>query len=214
MRFSSVSNVSNPIVATVRAFSKTERIPCEPDVLWEIARGIVKTITWTESGKVIGLGYWGPGDLVGLPLMAIAPYEAVCTTQVLARRLTLNDIALPTLLTQFKIFQKLIWITQQETVAEQVWTLLIWLSEKFPGSDNQDFLIDLRFTHQELAELAGTSRVTVTRLLKQFEYHGILLRQDKRYLLTTQSPNLHRLMSLAPGKASIAQIIPKYDREF
>lgn len=35
-------------------------------------------------------------------------------------------------------------------------------------------MIGLRLTHQEIAEVLGTTRVTVTRLLNQFEKKGII----------------------------------------
>ena len=37
-------------------------------------------------------------------------------------------------------------------------------------------LIDLRLTHQDLAELLGTTRVTVTRSLIQLEQQGLIQR--------------------------------------
>lgn len=198
----------------VKIFSRADQIPVQPDVLWEIQRGIVKTQTWTEAGKVITLGYWGVGDVVGTPLMAIDPYEMFCITPVMVRGLDPHHAsALPFLYQQVKTLQKLTWILQQASVAERLWSQLIWLFERFGYTVQEGCLIDIRLTHQDLAELANTSRVTVTRLLKQFEENGLLCRRNKHYVLLTLESDLLKLRSLAPGKESTVQKILGCDKK-
>jgi CRP-like cAMP-binding protein len=190
----------------VKVLSRADQIPVQPDVLWEIQRGIVKTQTWTEAGKVITLGYWGVGDVVGTPLMAIDPYEMFCITPVMVRGLDPHHAsALPFLYQQVKTLQKLTWILRQASVAERLWSLLLWLFERFGYTVQEGCLIDIRLTHQDLAELADTSRVTVTRLLKQFEAQRLLCRRNKHYVLLTLEPDLLKLQSLALGKESTVQ---------
>lgn len=41
-----------------RIFSRHELIPPRQDVLWRIERGAVRTVTWSEQGTLITLGYW------------------------------------------------------------------------------------------------------------------------------------------------------------
>jgi CRP-like cAMP-binding protein len=181
----------------VKVLSRADQIPRQPDVLWEIQRGIVKTQTWTEAGKVITLGYWGTGDAVGAPLAAIEPYEMFCVTPVMIRGLDQHHAsALPFLYQQVKTLQKLTWILRQASVTEKLWSLLLWLCEKFGYTIQEGYLIDFRLTHQDLAELADTSRVTVTRLLKQFEAQRLLCRRNKHYVLLTLEPDLLKLRSI------------------
>lgn len=189
------SNVPTLLEPTaIKVFSRTDQIPSETDVLWEIQRGIVRTQTWTEAGKVISLGYWGSGDVVGTPLMAIEPYEMFCLTPVMVRGLNSHhESALPLLYQQVKTLQKLTWIVRQASVAERLWSLLLWLYEKFGYTVQGGYLIDIRLTHQDLAELADTTRVSVTRLLKQFEAQRLLLRRNRRYILLTLEPDLLKL---------------------
>jgi CRP-like cAMP-binding protein len=54
--------------------------------------------------------------------------------------------------------------------------LLFWLSRRFGEDKAQGQLIDLRLTHQDLAEFLGTTRVTVTRTLGQLEEQGLTQR--------------------------------------
>lgn len=50
--------------------------------------------------------------------------------------------------------------------------LLLWLKDEFPGTGNALAVIPL--THQELADMAGLSRETTTRLLNAFETEGVV----------------------------------------
>lgn len=54
--------------------------------------------------------------------------------------------------------------------------LLTLLSQKFGREVEQGLLIDLRLTHQDIAELLGSTRVTVTRILRQLEQQGLIQR--------------------------------------
>jgi len=42
----------------------------------------LSTATWDETGTQRILGYWGPGDVVGLPLSRLNPYQVECKTIV------------------------------------------------------------------------------------------------------------------------------------
>jgi len=55
-------------VVTQQLFNRRDKIPPRSDVLWLIQHGAVRTLTWSEEGTAITLGYWGPGDIVGYPL--------------------------------------------------------------------------------------------------------------------------------------------------
>jgi CRP-like cAMP-binding protein len=50
-------------------------------------------------------------------------------------------------------------------------------------------LIDLRLTHQDIAEIIGSTRVTVTRLLNAFEKQGIIQRMQRRFIVLHDQPN-------------------------
>ena len=59
----------------------------------------------------------------------------------------------------------------------------MWLSEKFGRDVDKGKLIDLNVTHQDIAEVLNTTRVTVTRLLQQLEEEGTVLRHKRRIIL-------------------------------
>ena len=51
-----------------KTFLDGATIIADPNILWLINRGIVKTSTWDREENPIVLGYWGRGDVVGQPL--------------------------------------------------------------------------------------------------------------------------------------------------
>ncbi|TFI54265.1 Crp/Fnr family transcriptional regulator [Mastigocladus laminosus UU774] len=168
-----------------RIFTRREVIPVRNDVLWRVERGAVRTLTWSEDGTFITLGYWGPGDLIGYPLSRVKPYQIECLTSVevsvVAPHYWNQDVN--ALITHIQQAEELLSIVHRKPISLRLWQFLVWLSEKFGRDVEQGKLIELNVTHQEMAEVLNTTRVTVTRLLQQFEEEGNLLRHKRRIIL-------------------------------
>ena len=65
--------------------------------------------------------------------------------------------------------------------------LLSWLTNRFGKDDRHGRLIGLQLTHQELAELIGSSRVTVTRIINDLEKTGFLSRKGRKLLFLAKN---------------------------
>ncbi|MBO3463247.1 Crp/Fnr family transcriptional regulator [Aetokthonos hydrillicola Thurmond2011] len=172
-----------------RLFTRREVIPPRNDVLWRIQRGAVRALTWSEDGTYITLGYWGSGDIIGYPLSKVKPYQIECLTSVEANivphHLWHEDI--DALLCHIQQAEELLSIIHCKPICLRLWQFLMWLGEKFGRDVEQGKLIDLNVTHQEIAEVLNTTRVTVTRLLQQFEEEGKLSRAKRRIILVLPS---------------------------
>jgi len=170
---------------TQRVFSRRELIPLRKDILWRIERGAVRTVTWSEQGTLITLGYWGAGDLVGHPLSKVNPYQIECLTSVEMSILPseLWNQELEAMLLHIQQAEELLSIVHRKPVSLRLWQFLLWLERKFGRDVDQGRLIDLSITHQELAEVINTTRVSVTRMLQQFAEEGMLLRHERRLIL-------------------------------
>jgi CRP-like cAMP-binding protein len=186
------TNASNPSLGSSlpqRLFTRREVIPARNDVLWRIERGAVRTLTWSEDGTFITLGYWGPGDLIGYPLSRVKPYQIECLTSVevsvVPPQMWSQEVN--ALLSHIQQAEELLSIVHCKPISMRLWQFLVWLSEKFGRNVEQGKLIDLNVTHQEMAEVLNTTRVTVTRLLQQFEEEGTMVRHKRRIIL--QLPN-------------------------
>lgn len=174
-----------PSMLTQRIFSRREMIPPRHDTLWRIDRGAIRTFTWSEQGTLIVLGYWGRGDIVGHPLTRIQPYQIECLTSVETTMLPtkLWHEALEAMLGHIQQTEELLSIVHRKPVSLRLWQFLEWLGKKFGRDVEQGQLIDLSITHQEIAEVINTTRVSVTRMLQQFEDEGLLMRHQRQLII-------------------------------
>jgi CRP-like cAMP-binding protein len=101
-----------------------------------------------------------------------------CLTKVEATILPLDvwDQRTETLLAHIQQAEELMVIRSYKKVDTMLIKLLAWLSQKFGSEVDQGRLIDMRLTHEDLAEMLGSTRVTVTRILGQFEQEGLIER--------------------------------------
>ena len=178
-----ISNILPPLSGQI--FSRHDLIPLKENILWRIERGAARTVTWSEQGTLITLGYWGIGDIVGQPLSQIIPYQIECLTIVEASILPpqLWHQILDSMLLHIQQSEELLSIIHRKPVSLRLWQFLIWLSQKFGRDVDRGILIDIGVTHQEIAEVINTTRVSVTRLLQQFEEEGRLERHQRRLIL-------------------------------
>ncbi|WP_341527418.1 Crp/Fnr family transcriptional regulator [Nostoc sp. UHCC 0302] len=172
-------------ITSQRLFTRREVIPPRNDILWRIERGAVRTLTWGEDGTFVTLGYWGSGDLIGYPFSRVKPYQIECLTSVevsiVPPHLLHEDVN--ALLSHIQQLEELLSIVHRKPMSLRLWQFLMWLSEKFGRDVEQGKLIDLNVTHQEMSEVLNTTRVTVTRLLQEFEEEGAILRHKRRIVL-------------------------------
>ncbi len=181
----SALNPTLPSMLTQRIFSRREMIPPRQDVLWKIDRGAVRTYTWSEQGTLITLGYWGKGDVVGHSLSRVNPYQIECLTSVETSLLPIKfwDEAMDAMLSHIQQTEELLSIVHRKPVSLRLWQFLNWLGRKFGRDVDRGQLIDITITHQEIAEVINTTRVSVTRMLQQFEEEGILVRHQRQLII-------------------------------
>jgi CRP-like cAMP-binding protein len=174
--YSSLTNsaIKNP----PQLFTRRSFLPDQNNALWKIERGFVRTFTYLEDGTTVALGLWGPGDIVGLALSRLQPYQMECLTKVEALVIPLDDCSelTETLFNHIQQAQELMVIRSHKKVDTMLINLLAWLSKKFGSEVEKGRLIDMHLTHEDLAEMLGSTRVTITRILGQFEQEGLIER--------------------------------------
>lgn len=178
------NSVSTPTHVQHRTLERRQLIPEHEQVLWKIERGSVRALTWDENGVSTTLGYWGVGDIIGYSLSRIQPYHLECISGVELVSIPSEKLHenLEQLLSRIQRTEELVSIVNSKRVPTRIWQFLIWLSDKF-GRDLEDGrLIDLHITHQEIADVLNTTRVTVTRVLRDLEGEA-KLRRHKRWLI-------------------------------
>jgi CRP-like cAMP-binding protein len=174
---------------TVSKFARREFLPTR-DALWQIETGVVRTQTVLEDGNSITLGLWGAGDVVGKVLCNANPYQIECLTTV---EVTLIPAHRWHELTQAMILHiqhssELIEIMHYRQAEIAVLQLFAWLAKRFGQEVEQGRLIDLRLTHQDIADLIGLTRVTVTRIISNLEKQGMIQRQQRHFIVSQDQP--------------------------
>lgn len=169
----------------LRVFSAKKTIPLRHNSLWLIKQGVVKTVSCHEGGTPIILGFWGAGDVVGLPWSQIQAYEICCLTPVEAICIPWTDDkwTVDAIRYFIKETEKLLYLVRCGRVPKRLFKTLVWLSQKFGHPVIQGQCIGLSITHQELADLIGTSRNSITKLLNQFEKDGLISRRQKQIII-------------------------------
>ncbi len=174
-------------------FENRATLPLREQYVWRIESGVARAITWLEDGTMIILGLWGPGEKVGKLVAHIDPYQIECIGQVKAVSIPLTNPQQVTeiLSLNLKQIQELTTIRSYRRVDTMVLKLLEWLGNKFGQTTETGQLIDIRLTHQDIAELLGTTRVTITRNLGQLEKEGVIQRLPLHRLLLKEYDTWH-----------------------
>lgn len=167
-------------------FSSKEFLPLKSDKLWRIDSGVVRSLTWDSEGKIITLGFWGKGDVVGRPLSKMSPYQVECLSNVKVSEIAPeNGYLQKALLTHAWKSEEFLKIIHQLSATDRLFHLLVWLSKYFGKPVVSDILLDFQLTHQNLAETIGSTRVTVTRLLNRLERKGKIKRLKRKLFICT-----------------------------
>lgn len=157
-------------------------------VLYIIVDGLIKIEQPTERGKVKTLSLLGPGECFGemaiitnLPRSASALALEDSTLLMLKREILVSHLQnhpeVPLRIIEV-LCQRLTEANEQiksltfDSVAARLANHLVSLAEKFGETEGNSWHIRIRLTHQELADLVGSTREIVTRTLKLFGDEG------------------------------------------
>jgi len=171
------------------------------DCLCILKKGLVKLISLSDKGRETILHILKPDEMFGelflyeekRPFTAIALEDSVVRVISKESFLELVSVA-PTLALNFiRLLSKRL-ATVEKGLAESshTWSyhrlakVLLQLSEEYGEEIPAGTLINVRLTHEDLANLIGTSRETVTTQLNKFTRAGLLQRQA-RLLIVTKS---------------------------
>lgn len=172
-------------------FGRRSFLPSKESTIWRIESGLVRTQTWLEDGSVITLGLWGKGDVVGQGLSLVEPYQMECLSKVEASPLLDWQQDANIWRSHLQQHEGFLLIRSQKRVDTMILHLLNWLAKKCGREVHEGHLIDLRLTHQDIAEILGTTRVTVTRTLNQFEQQGMITRLPLQRIVLKEEETWH-----------------------
>ncbi|MFG6101342.1 Crp/Fnr family transcriptional regulator [Leptothoe sp. EHU-05/26/07-4] len=173
-------------------FKRRDRISVDTCTLWQVRSGLVRTVTWSEEGEIVVLGLWSPGSVIGVPISQVEPYELQCLSAVELIRLPLDyPLTIDMLLKHTAQVNRLLQIMHCRQVQDRLLQFTCWLAENFGQPTSHGRLITIRLTHQEIAETIGTSRVTITRFIKQLEATGLMRWSGRERFVSNKALKAH-----------------------
>lgn len=182
-------------------------IPLRSEEVLVICRGIVQLFTIQQDGSETLLGLAGPSMPIGLPLTTVDPYWASALTDVDVLSLPIAEIEESSVLMAgmfrnltLRMQQAEAWLalSGKRLVADRLKHFLLMLAKDFGHVEPSGIRIPMRLTHHQLATATGTTRVTVTRLLKDFKAEGWLT-IDQRQVVLQLDPRFPANQLLSPS---------------
>jgi CRP/FNR family transcriptional regulator len=151
--------------------------------------GRVKLSVSQPGGKSVIVGIAEPGDIVGLAAVVDgSPYEATaeaietCNTEFVRRDEVLSALTAEAGLAQYAVRQlsrgylqmceTVVSLSASDPVIVRLARLVVsWMPR---GNGHHPVKLDNHFTHQQIAEMIGTTRETVTRSLSEMRDRGLV----------------------------------------
>ncbi len=171
-------------------------IPLQPNHLYIICRGMVQLHTIHPDGNETIVGLCGPTMAFGASLTHLHPYWATALSDTDLLPLSLAEIEassalsaalLPQLVRRLQQSEAWLAFSGKRLVTDRLRSLLVQLAQDFGQVGPNGVRIKVRLTHHQLATIIGTTRVTVTRLLRDFKAEGWLSIYRRQLILTPQT---------------------------
>lgn len=133
---------------------------------------------------------------IGLPLTTVEPYWATALTDVDMLALPMAEVEGSLVLmagmfrnVTLRMQQAEAWLalSGKRLVADRLKHFLLMLAKDFGHVEPGGIRIPMRLTHHQMATAVGTTRVTVTRLFKDFRAEGWLI-IDQRHVVLQLDP--------------------------
>ncbi|GAB4380893.1 MAG: hypothetical protein Kow00121_38140 [Elainellaceae cyanobacterium] len=176
----------------VHSYSKGDLIPLKPDHIWFVCRGVAKLTAMSNHGEEMLVGLVQDSMIFGAPLTVLKTYQATAISRIQLVSIPLTELTDSPQLAQallYSISQRLqqaegfLSIYGQLRVEERFNHLLALLKQEIGQPIKGGVRLRVRLTHQDLASLCCTTRVTITRLLGKLQQAGKIALDSHNHLI-------------------------------
>lgn len=178
---------------SLQLYEKGTEISILDSGVWQVYRGVVQLSRVQLDGTEIILGWVTANGVFSNDLdSSSVPYRAIALSDVYIKRYSLQDIArYPQLGRQFLAqfsdrlikSEQLLAIIAIRRVEDRLREFLLMLKQEMGQDDSDGVRLQVRFTHQQLAEAICTTRVTITRILGDFQNQGWIYFDSERHII-------------------------------
>ena len=165
-------------------FKRGDSIPMNQEDVWVVYKGVVQLSTLYSSGDEGIVGLASPCMPFGRPFTQVDPYEATALSECTLLRLHQAELEQSPRLSQ-NLFRELTRRIQQteallamsgcRRVKDRLRQLITLLHQELGQVTSSGIQLTVKLTHQQLASMIGTTRVTVTRLLNELKAEGLTI---------------------------------------
>lgn len=172
-------------------------VPLLKKHVWMVVRGMVRLSTISFQGDELLVGLAGPNEPFGQPLTNLEAYQAIALSDCDLLCLSCEEIGqsphlgfalLQGLGARYRQSEALLALVGLRRIEERVRGFLELLAHDYGQPCEQGLRLDLRLTHQDIANALSTTRVTVTRALGHLRDQGWLLIDRQRRLVIAHQP--------------------------
>ena len=172
------------------------KISLGKNYLWLVIRGVVKIQTLTLDGELSILGLVSNDEVFGQPLSMLDPYDAYALSDCYLLPISLIEIEQNPVLTlsilkalsnRYQQTEMFLSIKAIRRMDERIKSLFIFLAERYGRECKDGILMDIRLTHQEIANILSTTRVTVTRIMSGLKESKWLALKGSKYVLNKKT---------------------------
>ena len=175
-------------------YERGETIPIVSEGIWQVYRGTAQLSQLSPQGDEILLGWAQPGTFFGSWLTSVDSYQVRGLSDLylkcygiedLNNSAELSQMAFTQLARRMRQTEALLAISGLKRVEDRLQQLLCLLQQELGETTEKGTRITVRLTHQNLASAIATTRVTVTRLLGEFQRQGWLYFDSDRHIIIT-----------------------------
>lgn len=173
-------------------YCKGETISLNPQVIWYVYQGLVKLSTVCEGGEEIMVGLAKEGMVFSSSMTSLHTYQAIALCDVELVPIYLSEIeASPEMghALLAKINQRLrqtecfLAISGRRRVEERLHYLLKLLKQEIGQPITEGILLNIRLTHEDIANACCTTRVTITRLMRKLQKQGQISLDAQKHII-------------------------------
>ncbi|ELS01869.1 cAMP-binding protein [Xenococcus sp. PCC 7305] len=173
-------------------YEKGEEITLLETGIWQVYRGVVQLSKINFAEKGIILGWVTPGNVFDNRNLQSAPYQAQALSDVYIRCLNTQYLKkYPQIIAEliaklsYRLIktEQLLTVTAIKLVEDRLWELFVMLRDDMGQPVKGGTRLAVRFTHQNLANVIGATRVTVTRVLGEFQSKNWIEFDSDRHII-------------------------------
>ncbi|MEM8673360.1 MAG: Crp/Fnr family transcriptional regulator [Cyanobacteria bacterium P01_G01_bin.67] len=176
----------------LQQFQKGDEISVLDSGIWQVYRGVVELSRIRQDGSEVISGWITANGVFGDISANSSLYRAVSLCDVYAKRYSARDVVRHSSLARQFIAQfsdrlvksqQLLAIIAISRVEERLKQFLLMLKQEMGQPATDGIRLQVRFTHQHLAEAIHTTRVTITRILGDFQHQGLIYFDNERHIV-------------------------------